>query len=101
MRQNYYSDYVIHAMRWYTRCLGDPDSGPVGPAEKANWEAASRTMGRFSEKERDVLLQLYQDDGPFADRVATVALRFGFSPESVWHLSDKAMKTFAVVRGLI
>ena len=101
MRQNYYSDYAVHAMHWYTRSLGVNEDRELTEVEKANWTAAAKTMARFSDRERAVLLQLYQSDGPFADRVATVALRFGFSVESVWHLSDKALKMFAVIRGLI
>ena len=101
MRQNYYSDYAVHAMHWYTRSLGVDEDRELTTAERENWTAAAKTMARFSDRERAVLLQLYQSDGPFADRVATVAQRFGFSAESVWHLSDRALKVFAAVRGLI
>ena len=102
MRRKYYTDYAIHAMKMYTRALGTgEDHDLLTPAECMNWDAAVKTMGKFSDQERSVLLQLYEADGPFEERVSTVSQRFGFSELTVRHLSDRALKIFAMMRGLV
>ena len=100
MRKNHYSDYAAHALKQFALNRGKEVTF-ASEAEGENWAAAEKTFAKFKPEEREVLYDLYLSDGSFPVRVEVVCLRHLMPTEAVWALSDRAIRTFSKIRGLI
>ena len=102
MRRTYYTEYVAHAMRFYAR--NQHNSGHMdfrSEAEMLNWNCCTKTLLSFEEKERTILLEIYQARDTFEDNIYQASLKHGMPQEVVWRMNDTFIKRFAKNRVLV
>ena len=93
--RTFYTEYVLHAARFYARNLHlrgkmDFKSG----ADMLNWNACIKTLALFDKCDQEILLEVFRSREPLAESVSAAAVKrvagvslleeFG-AAEAVWH----------------
>lgn len=99
MIKKFYSDYVRHALRFYSRNLEAPIFRSIS-AEK-NWNACETVLNKYFPKYKDALVSLYQANDTMGDNVYEAAKRFSISQDYLWTMMDSLERHIAEERGLI
>lgn len=99
MQRHFYSEYVRHCMRFYSRNLNNPRFNTE--ADKNNWRACHRAIERYSEKDKDILLRVYALYDTLADNVYEVAKIYQIDQNIIWDMLKEFERSVAKKRGLI
>jgi len=96
----FYTYYVAHILRQYfTSCQ------PTHPtkAYEENFRAAATVLGRLSERQVDILKDLYggSADESLSVRVDAAAIKYGMERGALWNLAADTERSLAKERGLI
>lgn len=99
MTRPFYSEYVRHCMRFYSRNTAKPQFKTE--VDKNNWYACHRAMERFADVDREMLTKVYALYDTIADNVYEVAQAYGIDQNLIWNLIKELERSVAKKRGLI
>ena len=99
MNRPYYSEYVRHALRFYTR-------NPIplyfkGDADKANWYACAAVIKKYPDRDRNILMMVYGDRDTLSDNVYNAAKKYDVHQNSIWDMMKEFERKVAKMRGLL
>lgn len=99
MNRPYYSDYVRHALRFYSRNLSQPRFR--SEADKNNWFACQKALSGYSDRDKDILVAVYGGYDTLANNVHEVAKKHNLDQSIVWDMMKEFERKVAKRRGLM
>ena len=99
MNRPFYSEYVRHALRFYTRNLSLHSF--KSEADKSNWFACANTFKGCSDRDRDILVAVYSGYDTLADNVYETAKKYDMDQAIIWDLMKDVERKIAKRRGLM
>lgn len=99
MNKQYYSDYVRHALRYYSRNLENPVFKCV--ANEKNWLACDTVLDKYFSKYKEVLIAVYQSFDTLGDSVYETANKYDIPQGKIWTMMKNLENLIAEERGLI
>lgn len=96
--RTFYSEYVQHCMRFYSR-HSDPEFRTE--VDKLNWKACESALKSFSDKDRELLLEVYRRQNPVVDNLVNIAKAHGVDQNDMWKLITELERKVAKRRNLI
>ena len=99
MNRPFYSEYVRHCLRFYSR---NPNKTHFHTeVDKNNWYACHRTVDRYSDRDKDIILRVYALYDTIADNVYEVAKEYQIDQNIIWDLLKDIERGVAKRRGLL
>lgn len=99
MNKPFYSEYVRHCMRFYSRNINKPRFNTE--VDKDNWYACHKAIERYSDRDRDILIRVYGMYDTLADNVYEVAKLYCIDQNIIWDMIKDFERNVAKKRGLI
>lgn len=99
MNRPFYSDFVRHIMRFYSRNLSQPRFRTE--ADKNNWFACSAVVKTYSEIDREILISVYGGYDTLADNVYEAAETYSVSQNIIWSMMKEFERKVGKRRGLM
>lgn len=99
MNRPFYSDYVRHALRFYSRNL--LRTSFKSEVDRTNWMACESVIREHSIKERDILVMVYGGYDTLSDNVYETAKKYGINQNIIWDMMKDVEREIARKRGLI
>ena len=96
--RTFYSEYVQHCMRFYTR---HPHPTFRNDVDKLNWNACDAVMREFNDDNREIILSVYSDGDTVPDNVYKTAVARGINQDIIWKLLNLLERKVAKRRHLI
>lgn len=100
MGKPFYSDYVKHALRFYTRNISKPTVFK-SKADKNNWLSCYSVIKFYPERERDILISVYSGFDTLPDEVYNTSQKYNVNQNIIWDLMKEVEHKIAKLRGLI
>lgn len=100
----YYSEYVRHCLRYYIKTLDDGNGGhPIftSDADRENWSACYHVLKNYTQKDMDIIAEIYRPGDTIADKIYLLAKNRRVSPDSIWSLINALERKIAKKRGLL
>lgn len=100
----YYSEYVRHCLRFYIKTLDEGHGGhPVfkSEADKANWSACYQVLKDYSDKDMDIIAEIYRPGDTIADKIYLMAKNMRVHQDKIWSLINTTERKIAKKRGLL
>ena len=99
MYNPFYSQCVFHFMRFYSRY---PDLTHFkSEADKTNWFACKNALKHYSDRDKQMLMQVYAGRDTLADNVYETAIKFNTNIDDIWDMLPDFERLVAKKRGLI
>ena len=98
MNRPCYSDYVKHALRFYSRHL-DRISFKNQVAE-SNWFACHNVLKSYSDRDKDILVYVYGKFDTLADNVYIMSEKYRLHQNIIWDMMKDVERKVAIERGL-
>ena len=98
MNRPYYTDYVRHAMRFYSRYLNE--SQFKTDADKSNWYACHNVFKTYSDRDKEILVYVYGAYDTISDNVYTIANKLQINQNIIWDMMREFERKVAIERGL-
>ena len=99
MNRPYYSEYVRHALRFYTRNLQRPTFKT--DVDKNNWCSCESVLKSYSERDREILVAVYGGYDTLSDNVYETAKKFEINQNIIWDKMKEVERKIARKRGLL
>ena len=100
MNRPFYTDYVRHMMRFYSRTATiKPDYKTE--VDKANWLTCKSVISGYSDRDREMLLSVYSGFDTLSDEVYQTAKKFSVNQSVIWDMMKDFERKVAKHRGLI
>lgn len=99
MNKPFYTDYVRHAMRFYSRNL--TLSTFKKEVDKANWYACNDAISFYSTRDKDILVYVYGSYDTLADNVYEMSKKYSINQNIIWDMMKEFERIIAKERGLI
>lgn len=99
MNRPFYSEYVRHCLRFYTRNL--KASRFKSDVDKRNWLACDSAFKAYSERDRNLLTLVYGNFDTLADNVYEVSKKYDINQVIIWDLIKDIERKIAKKRGLM
>lgn len=99
MGRLFYSDYVKHMLRFYSRSRNITSF--KSDVDKTNWKVCDTTLNEFPINQRNMLIEVYAGYGTLPDEVCNVAIKYNVDTHKLWDLMKDVEKNIARNRGLI
>ena len=100
MSRTYYSDYVKHALRFYSRnCTEKPVF--KSDADKNNWLACDSVFKCYPLDTRKILLTVYSGYDTLPDEVYNASKKWHIDQNWIWDMMKEIERKIAKRRGLI
>ena len=99
MNKPFYSDYVRHCLRFYSRNLH-----PIGfksTVDRNNWRACADIIISYSDRDRDILTMVYGGRDTLSDNVYEVAKKYSMNQAIIWDMMKDVERKIARERGLV
>lgn len=100
MNRPYYSEYVKHALRFYTRNV-HPVPAFKSEADKNNWHSCAITLKGCSDLQRNIIVDVYSGRDTLADNVYTASVKYNIHQSVIWDLMKVVERKVAKRRGLL
>lgn len=100
MSKTYYSDYVKHALRFYTRYYHPPVLFKT-EADRANWLACDDVFKTYADSDVKMLFEVYSGRDTLADEVYNAAKKRNINQNIIWDLMKAVEYKIAAKRNLI
>ena len=98
----FYSDYVKRALRFYSRSLRkNVEIEFKTEADKNNWNACNDVILNYSDRDRELLLDVYAGMDTLPDEVYQASEKYKVSQNFIWDLMKGLEKAIAIKRGLL
>lgn len=99
MQKPFYTDYVRHALRFYSRNLSLPHFKK--DVDSKNWWACHYTINKYSDRDRDILVYVYGSYDTLADNVYEMSKKYSINQNIIWDMMKEFEREIASERGLI
>lgn len=99
MNRPFYSEYVRHALRFYTRNLSQPHFKTE--VDKNNWFACANAIKGYSDRDRDILVAVYGGYDTLSDNVYETAKKYSINQAIIWDMMKEFERQIAKRRGLM
>ena len=99
MNRPFYSDYVRHALRFYTRNLHRTSF--KSEADRTNWVACADVIRDYSMRDRDIIVTVYGEYDTLSDNVYETAKKYGIHQNIIWDMMKDVERKIAKQRGLM
>lgn len=99
MNRPFYSEYVRHALRFYSRNLSQPRF--KSEVDKNNWFACANIIKGYSDRDRDILVAVYSGHDTLSDNVYETAKKYGINQTIIWDMMKDFERKIAKRRGLM
>lgn len=100
MNKPFYSDYVRHAMRFYSRNLVKPISFK-SYVDEENWLACKYVIKEYSDRDKDILVLVYGGYDTLPDNVYEAAKKHHINQNIIWDMLKEFERKVAKKRGLL
>ena len=98
----YYSEYVNHMLRFYARHHDKKDNLKFQKkVDEKNWSIVEKNLDGLSEKDRNVIIEVYKRRDTLSDNVYEVSKELGINQDVIWVIISKLSKKIAKERELI
>lgn len=98
MNKPFYSEYVRHAMRFYSRHLNRPAF--KHRVDELNWQACHNVLKAYSLRDKDILTSVYGAFDTIGDNVYAVANKHRIHQNIIWDMMKEFERKVAIERGL-
>lgn len=98
MNRPCYTEYVRHAIRFYSRYLNRTRFN--NEVDKSNWLACHQVLKTYSTKEKDILIYVYGEFDTISDNVYAIANKYHIHQNIVWDMMKEFERKVAIERGL-
>ena len=98
MIKPYYTEYVRHAMRFYSRYLNKPAF--KHPVDELNWCACHNVIETYSRQDKDILTYVYGAFDTISDNVYLMANKHHIHQNIIWDMMREFERKVAIERGL-
>ena len=95
----FYTDYVRHALRFYSRNLIRPRFKK--DADRDNWNACHDVISKYSDRDKDILVYVYGSYDTLADNVYEMSKKHRIHQSIIWDMMKEFERTIAEKRGLL
>lgn len=93
-----YTDYIKHAMRFYSRY---PHRQYFkNKVDESNWKACREVIQTYSDRDRDILVYVYGSYDTIGDNVYTMSEKYQIDQTIIWDLMREFEQKVAIERGL-
>lgn len=100
MSRTYYTDYVRHALRFYSRNhKARPDFR--NDADKQNWLSCDSVLSRLHGDTAQMLIEVYAGHDTLADEVYGASKRWDMEQNRIWDYMKDIEQKIARRRGLL
>ena len=99
MNRPFYSEYVKHCLRFYTRNLSQ--STFKSDVDKNNWFACHSILKTYPDRDRDILIAVYSGYDTLADNVYETAKHYDINQNVIWDIMKEVERKIAKRRGLM
>ena len=99
MNKPFYTDYVRHALRFYSRNLSI--STFKKDVDKENWLACQESIREYSDRDKDILVYVYGSYDTLADNVYAMSKKYSINQSIIWDMMKEFERSIAEKRGLI
>lgn len=100
MSRTYYTEYVRHALRFYTRnCVSQPKFNTE--VDKNNWLSCYSVFKKCSDKDVEILTSVYSGYDTLPDEVYNASKKYHIEQNYIWDLMKDVERKIAHRRGLI
>ena len=100
MSRPFYSEYVKHALRFYSRNTDKPIKFRSA-ADKANWLSCRGAIRYFPPMEQKILISVYSGFDTLPDEVYNASKKYNIDQNYIWDLMKDVERKVALNRGLI
>lgn len=100
MSRTFYSDYVKHALRFYSRYPERPKAFN-SDVDEMNWTACDEIFKKQSKLQSDILFDVYRGRDTLADEVYNASLKYGIDQNVIWDEMKAVEHAIAKKRKLI
>lgn len=94
-----YTQYVRHALRFYSRHLYIKEFRTE--VDRLNWYACHDAIQGYSSREKDILVCVYGERDTLGDNVYNVSIKSGVNQDLIWSMMRDYERKVAVARKLI
>lgn len=98
MNKPCYTEYVRHALRFYSRYLNRVHFKSA--VDELNWFACHRAIQGYSHEEKDILVYVYGEFDTIPDNVYAMANKYHIHQNVIWDMMKTLERKVAVERGL-
>lgn len=99
MNRPYYSEYVRHCLRFYTRNLQTKHFKTE--VDKSNWLSCASVLKNYSDRDQDMITMVYSGYDTLGDNVYETANKYEINQSIIWDLMKEIERKIAHRRGLI
>lgn len=99
MHKPFYTDYVRHALRFYSRNLTQPRFKKE--VDKDNWQACHFVISKYSKRDKDILIYVYGSYDTLSDNVYVMAKKYSINQNIIWDTMKEFEREIAEKRGLL
>lgn len=99
MNRPFYSEYVRHCLRFYTRNLSLHNF--KSEADRNNWYACSVVLNGCTDRDYDILIEVYSGFDTLSDNVYETAKKYNIEQSAIWDLMKAIERKIAKRRGLM
>jgi hypothetical protein len=99
MNKPYYSDYVKHSLRFYTRNLSL--SKFKSEADKKNWFACHNAIKDYPDRDKNILISVYSGYDTLPDEVYNASIKYHIDQNKIWDMMKDFERKVAKRRGLM
>ena len=99
MNKPFYSDYVRHALRYYTRNISVTHF--KSDVDKQNWIACDKVMKAYSGYNQSILISVYSGHDTLADEVYNISKKCNIEQGQIWDMMKECERKIARKRQLL
>lgn len=99
MNRPFYSEYIRHCLRFYTRNLHINHFNTE--VDQNNWWACDKVVKGCSDVDRDIITSVYSGFDTLADNVYETAKKHGINQNIIWDMMKDIERKIARKRGLL
>ena len=99
MNRPFYSEYVRHCLRFYSRNLQQPPF--KSEVDRNNWFACKTVLKGYLDRDRDILVGVYGERDTLSDNVYQTAKKYDIDQSIIWDMMKDVERKIAKRRGLL
>ena len=98
MTRMFYTDYVRHALRFYSRHSNMTNFR--NEIDKSDWYACHKVIESYPNRDRDILLYVYGAYDTISDNVYEMSRKYIIDQDNIWDMMGIFERKVAKERGL-
>lgn len=99
MNRPFYSEYVRHCLRFYSRNLYL--SRFKSEVDRNNWFACAYILKGYSDRDNGILVEVYGGHDTLSDNVYETAKKYSVDQNIIWDMMKDVERKIAKRRGLL